>query len=95
MPQTKTRTKIAKKAPVSRPEVHLEVPEEGAENAENSFLIKKVKVEVELDEEALPVPEKLEELSPFGDAAAEEDSGDEEVGLDDEEINPFGDKWEV
>ncbi len=95
MPQTKTiRSKTIKKAPAVRPQPPAD---EAVEGAEFALLATKVKKDVIIDEDEVlpPVAEKLEELSPFGESAGEEDSGEEEVGLDDEELNPFGDKWEV
>lgn len=54
--------------------------------------IKRLSVEPELPEDVLPVVEEKndDESSTSEDA---EDSADE-VSLDDEELNPFGDKWE-
>ncbi|MDB5238832.1 MAG: hypothetical protein JWO00_167 [Candidatus Parcubacteria bacterium] len=92
MPQTKTiRSKHIKKAPAP-----AKVSEEDVvEGADTSFAAKKIKKEVELEvDEVLPPTEKLlEEVSPFGDVPVEDD--EDEATLDDEELNPFGDKWEV
>mgnify|MGYP001554678936 CR=1 FL=1 len=82
MPQTKTtRSKNTKKASATR----TAAPEEE---------VKPLKPIVIDEDEALPVPEKLEEVSPFGEVPQEDDPEDD-AGLDEEELNPFGDKWEV
>jgi hypothetical protein len=57
---------------------------------------KKGKATLELpdDPEILNPEEKLIEEEEVVDAEEDEDSEEEMVGLDAEEINPFGDKWE-
>jgi hypothetical protein len=95
MPQTHTlRTKNSKKPLASK--VKAKVPEVAEEAPEAAFVPAAIKKEPELLEEEvlLPPVEKLEEVSPFGETPVEED-GDDEASLDDEELNPFGDKWEV
>ncbi len=54
--------------------------------------IKKV-IEVELGDEIVAPLEKLDDDAPVVSEDGEELSTDE-LGLDEEEINPFGDKWE-
>jgi hypothetical protein len=54
----------------------------------------KVKKPIEIDEPepAVAVDEKVEE-DPLAVATEEDDSADE-ISLDGEEVNPFGDRWE-
>ena len=58
-------------------------------------VLEKNKKTIELDvaEEVLPtMEEKLEEETSISDDS--EDSSADELTLDDDELNPFGDKWE-
>lgn len=49
--------------------------------------------EIELPEEPIAIDEKvLDEELPIAEDV--DDAEGSEIGLDDEEINPFGDKWE-
>ncbi len=50
---------------------------------------------VDFDDDTVPVVgEKMDELEEFEVEDTTEDSDDSEASLDDEEIDPFGDKWE-
>jgi hypothetical protein len=88
MPRTNTQTKPRKavpKAAATETEEHLEV-------------FPKIKKAVEIDEPeaVLGVEEKEEKLDEDGMPITEEEDelGTDEAGIDDEEVNPFGDKWE-
>lgn len=56
--------------------------------------IKKI-IEIDITEETVPLDEKAEEETLAAeDAEDAEDAAVEEITLDDDELNPFGDKWE-
>lgn len=54
----------------------------------------KIKKEFDLDGADVFGGEKVEETDAFGEEAEEVDDLAEEAELDQEELNPFGDKWE-
>ncbi len=92
MPQTKTRIKTPKKAPVRKIEPQ---EEETTDSDVASFLSKKSRKEIDIEDDEVIAPvDKLDEAVALVDPAVEEEVAEEEIGLDDEEINPFGDKWE-
>lgn len=83
--QTKPRKAAAKPATVETEE-HLE-----------AFPKAKKVVEIEEPEAVIGVVEEKEEkLDEDGMPITEDEdeAGTEEAGIDDEEVNPFGDKWE-
>lgn len=51
-------------------------------------------IELDLPEDTVPVTEEkiIDDESPAAEDA--EDAAADEISLDDEELNPFGDKWE-
>jgi hypothetical protein len=79
---------------------HKKIPPAQAENDEEqegpialTSTKNKKPIEIEEPEAILPVDEKVaDEDSPA--VTEDEESVSEEVALDDEEVNPFGDKWE-
>jgi hypothetical protein len=98
MPQAKTiHSKNSKKLAAHKPSPRIETPEEDLDSPEIPLVTKKVMKEVELeDDEVLPLAEKVEDTSLFGDpASSDEESAEDEADIDEEELNPFGDKWEV
>ncbi len=101
MPKTKTNKakpankKTAAKKPVEEHRKHEDAEEAVvAEHAAEPIVAKGRKAFdfVEEEEAVLPVADK-EEAAILGEVATEED-GEDEASLDEEEINPFGDKWE-
>ena len=70
-----------------------DTPSEEAEHEPEIALSKSSKpIEIDEPEAVAAVDEKLEE-DPLA-AATEEDDSAEEISLDSEEVNPFGDRWE-
>lgn len=63
------------------------------ESLEKKPISIKKPVELDIAEDVLPLEDKED---PESAEAAEdaEDAANDEVGLDDDELNPFGDKWE-
>lgn len=86
MPATKTRPKNKKVAPPPADE-----QEEGVGADMLPTKIKKP-LEIEEHEPIIGIEEKPEE-DPLA-APVEEDEAAEELSLDGEELNPFGDRWE-
>lgn len=86
MPRTTTQIKPKKAATL----VNTNIEQEG--EIEAFPKIKKV-LEVEEPETVLGIDEKVDEDgSPLGDS--EDELASEDATIDDEEVNPFGDKWE-
>ena len=52
-------------------------------------------VEVDIQDDVIGIVEEKPEADPLLAEEDVEDAASEESALDDEEINPFGDKWEV
>ena len=92
MPRTKTVSAKKKNKP-AKPvnEIDTEADETEAAPIEN---IKKIK-EVDITEDVIGVVEEKAEVDPLMGDEESEDSIGEDSGLDEEEIDPFGDKWEV
>lgn len=93
-PATKSRLKTKKMAPVAQE--HTEDAEQ-IENTDQDIDAKpgKAKKPIEIDEPEAVVAgdEKIIEEDPLVGAIEDEESSDE-GGLDGEELNPFGDRWE-
>jgi hypothetical protein len=89
---TKSRSRISAKAKKPAPAAdHTEVAE--LEHDIDATPIKAKKpIEIDEPEVAVGIEEKAEE-DPLV-AATEEDDSVEEISLDGEELNPFGDRWE-
>jgi hypothetical protein len=87
---TKSRVKTKKPDPVV--EEHAE--ESGHPETDLDVKPGKAKKPIEIDEPevAVAIDEKVEDDPLVG--AVEEDDTAEEISLDGEEINPFGDRWE-
>ena len=86
------RTKVSMKAKARPVEASAESAE--VEILETPTLVPKRVIEIEIPEE---VPAAVEEKTDDESAASEEGAEDgtgEELTLDDDELNPFGDKWE-
>jgi len=92
MPHTKTtHSKSSKKVSAqSRTKAKNDIDEATPVVALND----KKPFDIEDDAVAVPV-DKLEETDSPEPSGEEEDAAEEEAGLDEEELNPFGDKWEV
>ena len=91
MPQAKKLHPKKKTKPVTKTKPPVEDNEE-----EVSVPVSKIKkvVEVDIQEDVGIIVEEKPEVDPLlGDEEADELSSEE--SLDEEEINPFGDKWEV
>lgn len=89
---TKTRSKMATKSKKVAPVA--EHTNEHEQEPDLELKAGKVKKPIEIDEPepAIAVEEKAEE-DPLA-VATEEDDSAEEISLDGEELNPFGDRWE-
>ncbi len=90
---SKTRSKIAAKTKKGAPVVEQHT-EESDQELDLELKPGKAKKPIEIDEPepAVAVDEKAEE-DPLA-VATEEDDSVEEISLDGEELNPFGDRWE-
>ncbi len=90
---TKTRSKISTKTKKAAPTVEEQV-EETENTSDLDIAPSKAKKPIEIDEPepVVAIDEKVEE-DPLV-AAVEEDDSAEEISLDGEELNPFGDRWE-
>jgi hypothetical protein len=90
---SKTRSKTTAKAKKVAPAVEQHT-EETEQELDLELKPGKVKKPIEIDEPepAVAVDEKVEE-DPLA-VATEEDDSAEEISLDGEELNPFGDRWE-
>lgn len=70
----------------------------GKKTVEADEIVPPAKIKKDFDfeghETADPAPEKTEDGEDFEDEAGETDDLSDEAGLDDEEIDPFNDKWE-
>ena len=85
--QFSKKTKMA--APIKPAEENLETEESSTEPTTPP---KKI---MDLDDDALPVAgEKIDDLEDFEGEEVGEDGEELDGSLDDEEIDPFGDKWE-
>lgn len=103
MAQAKTSTKARRTAPKgagkgkaasTAPEELLDETTQTLESEPASKKIGKMHETIEEHEEVFGADLKLdEEIKPVGEDDEEEAS--EESTLDDEELNPFGDKWEL
>ena len=84
-----TKEELKKKAPeVSDSEEDTETDEE-----EKVLPLKKAVIEIDEPEPIVAVDEKIEDDAlPVTDD--EDVLGSEEIAIDDEELDPFGDKWE-
>ncbi|MEI6304483.1 MAG: hypothetical protein WCP09_00485 [Candidatus Taylorbacteria bacterium] len=89
MPHTKTSGSSKKTKPIAK-----DPNEEGDEVVAPVQKISKV-VEVDIQDDVIGTVEEKPEVDPLLSEDESEDSSSEESGLDDEEINPFGDKWEI
>ena len=63
------------------------------ENADPVVTKTKKPLEFDLPEEAAPLDDKIDDDAPAVNEETDELSSDEST-LDDDELNPFGDKWE-
>ncbi|MEI7462821.1 MAG: hypothetical protein WCK03_00305 [Candidatus Taylorbacteria bacterium] len=52
-------------------------------------------IDIYIQDDVVGVVEEKPETDPLTTNEESDESASEESGLDDEEINPFGDKWEV
>ena len=93
MPHVKERPKHIARRPVS---AKIPVKKQESRTQDESVIIPKEEIKKTIEiEETLPLldtDEKLESDAPLVDSESEIES--DELELDEEEINPFGDKWE-
>ena len=80
-----------KKQKVRKP-AETEAGDEDAVIAANPLKAKKP-VELDVVEAVIGIDEKIDPEAPIVEEGAEETAA-EELGIDDDEIDPFGDKWE-
>lgn len=89
MPHTKQSRSIKKTKPITKDQT-----EETEEVVAPVSKISKA-VEVDIQDDVIGIVEEKPEIDPLLADDESDDSATEEAGLDDEEINPFGDKWEI
>ncbi len=87
-----SRTKTISRKPIIT-KVAGEIPKEEDVLIEIEPLKVKKPIEIDLPEEPAVIEEKLVEEDPLA-AEETEEAAVEEITLDDDELNPFGDKWE-
>ena len=78
----------------AKPAVTDEAPQEENEDILEPKVGKAKPIEVDIPEPIIGIDEKPE-VDPLLSDEETEDSPAEEAGLDDDEVNPFGDKWEL